>query len=80
LSRADPTGKEKPLSLYHVKKIIEDSRLKIGRADTYEFFGPFGLLLNNSHIFHLCEYVDLLLQRSIMRSFLLRWTILATKE
>jgi len=80
LSKADPTGNEKPLSLYHVKKILENSNMKIISSDTYELFSPIGLVLKNTSIFRISEDVDLLLQHSFFRSFLLRWTIFARKE
>ncbi|MDO8872112.1 MAG: class I SAM-dependent methyltransferase [Methanoregula sp.] len=80
LSKADPTGEERPLSSGTVRKILIDSNLKIVRAEWYEFFAPFGLLLKNTFFFQICESADSFLKRSPLRSILLRWVIYAKKE
>jgi SAM-dependent methyltransferase len=80
LSKADPTGEERPLSSGSVRKILRDSNLKIIRAEWYEFFTPFGLLLKNTFFFQVCESADSYLKRSFLKSILLRWVIYAKKE
>jgi len=80
LSKADPTGDERPLSSSSVRKILIDSNLKIVRAEWYGFFAPFGMLLNNTFFFQICESADFYLKRSVLRSILLRWVIYAKKE
>jgi len=80
LSKADPTGKERPLSSGYVSTILRNSNLKIIRLEWYEFFSPFGVLLKNTFFFQVCESADSFLKRSVLRSFLLRWVLYAKKE
>jgi SAM-dependent methyltransferase len=80
LSKADPTGEERPLSLSAVRKILSDSNLKVVKEEWYEFFAPLGLLFKNMFFFRICESVDLYLKRSLLRFVLLRWVIYAKKE
>lgn len=80
MSKADPTGEERPLSPGVVRKILCNSNLKVIRTEWYEFFAPFGLLLKNPTFFQICESADSYLKRSGLRSILLRWFVYAKKE
>ena len=80
MSKADPTGEERPLSSAAVRKILAESNLNIVRAEWYGFFAPFGLLLRNRFFLRICESMDSYLKRSVLKPVLLRWTIYAKKE
>jgi len=80
LSKADPTGTEKPLSLAQVKIVLENANMKIILMDWYELFAPFGQLLSNGNISRLSESVDCFLHRSFLKKIYFRWIIYAIKE
>jgi SAM-dependent methyltransferase len=80
ISRADPTGEERPLSSAAVRMILSETNLNVIRAEWYGFFAPFGLLLRNTYFLRVCESMDSYLKRSVLKPILLRWTIYAKKE
>lgn len=80
LSKADPTGDERPLSLYSVKKLLTNNNFKILNSRTYELFSPAGALLKNQSILKLATLFDNLLSKTPLKLILLRWYILAEKK
>lgn len=80
LSKADPTGDERPLSLYSVKKLLANNNFKILNARSYELFSPFGALLNNKFILKLATFFDSVISKTPLKLILLRWHILAEKK
>jgi len=80
LSKADPTGDERPLSLYSVKKLLITNNFKVVNSSPYELFSPFGALLNNKSVLKLTTFFDNLLSKTPLKLILLRWHILAEKK
>lgn len=80
LSKADPTGDERPLSLYTIKKLLEDNDFRILNASSYELFSPLGALLKSEFILKLGISFDNLLGKTPLKLILLRWHIFAKKN
>jgi ubiquinone/menaquinone biosynthesis C-methylase UbiE len=79
LSKADPTGEERPLSLSYVGNLLKCNNFEILRSEYYEFFSPIGILLDNPKLFKILNYMDHIIQRSFFKLILLRWNIYAKK-
>jgi SAM-dependent methyltransferase len=80
MSKADPTGKERPLSVSRVGGILRSNGFSIIRSTNYEFFSPFGVGLGSKSLMRFFNILDSWLSHGILRSFLLRWTVYARKE
>lgn len=77
LSKADPTGKERPLSLNKVERFLQKNNFTILESDLYEFFSPIGLIFSNNFILNLCILLDKYLHRTFLKKISFRWYILA---
>ncbi len=80
LSKADPTGKERPLSLRKIERLLFSNNFSIIESDSYEFFGPIGAIFWSNTILNLCNLLDKYMQKTFLNSILLRWYILALHE
>jgi len=80
LSKADPTGDERPLSLYFIKRLLGNNNFKVLGSDPYELFSPFGALLKSTFILKLASFIDKLLSKTPIKLIFLRWYILAEKK
>lgn len=79
LSKADPTGDERPLSIYSVKKLLKNNNFIILNSSSYELFSPFGALFDNKLILKLGMSFDKVLSKTPLKLILLRWHIFAKK-
>jgi SAM-dependent methyltransferase len=79
LSKADPTGEERPLSLSYVENLLKCNNFEILKSEYYEFFSPLGILLNSTFMLKLFCFIDRIMQRSFTKIILLRWNISAKK-
>jgi len=80
LSKADPTGKERPLSLSKVENLLKENNLSIIESNLYELFSPIGVVLKNSFILNLCELMDKYMNKTFLKYLSWRWWILAKKS
>lgn len=80
LSKADPTGKERPMSLKNVGKILNSNDIVILESELYELFTPIGILLKNGTILNLSVALDKFISRTFLRNIQLRWYVLASRE
>jgi SAM-dependent methyltransferase len=80
LSKADPTGNERPLSLSRVKELLIQYDFEILSATFYEHFSPLGVLTKNRALIDLVNHFDDLLNKTFLRIFSLRWIIYAKKN
>ncbi len=79
LSKADPTGKEKPLSLNKIQRLLFFNNFTLLESDHYEFLSPIGIILNDKIILNSFNLLDNFLCRSFLKIILLRWYIFASK-
>ena len=79
LSKADPTGEERPLYLNCMENLLKRNNFEILKSEYYELFSPLGILLNRPFVFKFFNRMDCFLQRSFFKSILLRWNIIAKK-
>lgn len=80
LSKADPTGDERPLSLYFIKRLLANNNFKVSNSNPYELFSPFGVLLKNEFILKFASFFDRILSKTPVKLIFLRWYILAEKK
>jgi len=80
LSKADPTGKERPLSLNRVERFLQSNNFTILKSDLYELFSPIGIICSNNFILNFCMLLDKYLHRTFLKKISLRWYILAIYE
>lgn len=80
LSKADPTGDERPLQLKKIEELLRKKDFTIIDSDIYELFSPIGVLLNSAIVINICTSIDVLLNRSFLKILLLRWFIYAKKN
>lgn len=80
LSKADPTGKERPISLDNIERLLGINNFVILESDLYEFFSPIGIVSKNSTIIDLFILLDKYMNKTILKNFQLRWYILANKN
>jgi len=80
LSKADPTGDERPLSLYFVKKLLKNNDFQILNSSSYELLSLFGAVLKNELILRLATFCDNFFSKIPLKLILLRWYILAEKN
>jgi len=80
LSKVDPTGKERPLSLSKVENMLRENNLSIIESNLYELFSPIGVVLKNNFILKVCELMDKCLSKTFLRYLSWRWWILAKKS
>lgn len=79
LSKADPTGDEKPLSGRHIRNIMHKCNLSVINVRHYGFTSPFALFFGLKNIKKF-EVIDTQLMHSILSFLLLRWVICAQRE
>jgi len=77
LSKADPTGRERPLSLNKIKRLLLANNFTILKSDTYEFISPIGLIFNKNIVINLCNTLDSYINKTFLKAFSLRWYIFA---
>ena len=77
ISKADPTGKERPLSLRKIESLLLINNFLLLESDVYELFSPIGILFKSSFILNLCGLLDKFINRTLLKPFLLRWYIFA---
>lgn len=80
LSKADPTGDERPLSLSKVEHMLEKNALDIVRSDYYELLQPAAVLLKNKRILGLFQRIDNIIGRTFIKRACIRWFIYAKKR
>lgn len=80
LSKADPTGKERPLPLKKIEELLRKKDFTIIESDIYELFSPIGVFFNNTFLVKICNSLDKLLNHSFLKFLLLRWFIYAKKN
>lgn len=80
LSKADPTGEERPLSLKKIEELLGKKNFTIIDSDIYELFSPIGVLLNSTIAVNICSSVDEFFNHCFLKILLLRWFIYAKKN
>lgn len=80
LSKADPTGDERPLKLEKIKNLLEKSGFSIIEYKFYGFFSPFGVVLKDETLLRLLIRLDSVISKTFFRRLSLRWYIIAKKE
>lgn len=78
LSKADPTGNERPLSIYKIERLLRANNFTILESELYEFLSPFGILVKNDIIFNSCILLDKLMHKTFLKLIFLRWYIFAS--
>jgi SAM-dependent methyltransferase len=79
LSKADPTGKERPLSLNNIKRLLATNNFLVLDSNLYEFFSPIGIIMKNNIIMKLFILLDKYMNRTFLKNIQLRWYILASR-
>lgn len=79
LSKADPTGDERPLSMYYVIKLLRINNFIILDSSLYELLSPFGALFHNKLVLKFGVLFDKVLSKTPLKLILLRWHIFAKK-
>jgi SAM-dependent methyltransferase len=77
LSKADPTGKERPISLNNIERLLETNNFIVLESDFYEFFSPIGIVLKNDIILNLLVLLDEYIHKTFFKFIQLRWYVLA---
>ncbi len=78
LSKADPTGKERPLSSTKIERLLRTNNFTILESNLYEFFSPIGIIFKNNIMLRLCNLLDKYMLRIFLKHILLRWYIFAS--
>jgi len=79
LSKADPTGKERPLSLNNIERLLETNNFIILESKLYEFFSPIGIIVRSNVILNLFILLDRYMSRTFLKNFQLRWYVFASR-
>lgn len=80
LSKADPTGDEKPLSLKNVTNIFNKNDCDLVESKYYGFFSPLASVLKEKNIGNIFSRLDILIEKSFLRHFAFRWYISLLKR
>jgi SAM-dependent methyltransferase len=80
LSKADPTGDERPLSLKHIITIFEKNNFITIEAEPYELFGPISGLINLAIVAKICHMLDKFISHTFLKIICIRWYIYAIKN
>lgn len=78
LSKADPTGKERPISLRTIERLLASNHFIVLESNLYEFFSPIGILFKNYTILNIFTSLDKLINTTFFKNVQLRWYILAS--
>jgi SAM-dependent methyltransferase len=79
LSKADPTGKERPISLNNIERLLKMNNFVALESNLYEFFSPIGIIVKSNFILNLFILLDRYMNRTFLKNFQLRWYILASR-
>lgn len=80
LSKADPTGDERPLSQRTIGRLLDKYGLTVVDSDHYELFQPIGVYLNNKTLTKLFGGIDRIINRTFFKAISIRWYIFAKKD
>ncbi len=81
LSKADPTGKERPLSAGKVKSELEKKGFEVKALKYYGLFVPaFLMLFGNKTLLRFFEKLDAAIERTPFRILFFRWHLKAVKK
>lgn len=79
LSKADPTGDERPLSSGKIKELLRKNQMSIIASERYELFEPLGVLLKNDTVIKICSIIDRFISHTPFNILFIRWFIYARK-
>jgi SAM-dependent methyltransferase len=80
LSKADPTGDERPLSARKIRELLQKNRISIITTEHYELFEPLGVFLKNDISIKICGAIDRFIYHTPFSIFCIRWFIYARKS
>ena len=80
LSKADPTGKERPITLSNIGRLLHKNGFTISEHNLYEFFSPIGIISKNYIVLNIFELLDRYMGRTFLKNIQLRWYVLAYKN
>ena len=80
LSKADPVGNERPLSIYEVKKELEKNGYEVINSTYWGFLVQIAILLRLNFLVRSLEKLENRLEHFMGKKFFLKWTINAKKR
>jgi SAM-dependent methyltransferase len=81
LSKADPTGDERPLSAHFVTgALLEENAFQVISCEFYGLLSPIGAILSNPDFQKFFQWFDIQFGKSLLRKMALRWMIVAKRN